>query len=220
MKESIKKILNSGASIKVSYKTEISSWYSDLEIYKVDGDYYVRPECFSDIDEAINYFLDKGYSSKNVGYIQNRLSDKGYNFEEDYDLEKPDKELIKLFKEEGKLVDEEFKLMNVIVKPFPKTKDAVNEFKTIIDEYDVKIFKYKLIEFDKKYKTLNPFITISFKYIKTNGNDYRCSIGFKDFSESICNKYKSLEVKDYQYEHIEVCIKLDKTDYIRYEIKN
>lgn len=52
--------------------------------------------------------MENCFTSKNKGYIQQRL-DKTINR---YNLEKPSKELIKIFEKEGKIVDEEFKLLN------------------------------------------------------------------------------------------------------------
>jgi len=122
MRESIKLLLNNGLSFSIGYKSEINDWYSDFKLFKV-WDRYKKKEIyysmiegghkqFDDIDEAVDYFMEMCFSSKNKGLIQERL-DKKIDFENDerYDLEKPSEELIELFEIEGKIVDEEYKLM-------------------------------------------------------------------------------------------------------------
>lgn len=122
MRESIKLLLNNGVSFSIAYKSEINDWYSNFKLFKV-WDRYKKKEIyysmiegghkqFDDIDEAVDYFMEMCFSSKNKGLIQERL-DKKIDFENDerYDLEKPSEELIELFEIEGKIVDEEYKLM-------------------------------------------------------------------------------------------------------------
>jgi hypothetical protein len=122
MRESIKLLLNNGVSFSIAYKSEINDWYSDFKLFKV-WDRYKKKEIyysmiegghkqFDDIDEAVDYFMEMCFSSKNKGLIQERL-DKKIDFENDerYDLEKPSEELTELFEIEGKIVDEEYKLM-------------------------------------------------------------------------------------------------------------
>lgn len=119
MKQAIKDILKVGGSISFSLKHSIDEWFGSIKIYHVtphwDPDakpyYYIEPygKSFFDIDEAVDFFINEAFTSKNVGYVQNRLRDKGVDFEMDFDLENPSEELLKLFDEEGKLVDEEFK---------------------------------------------------------------------------------------------------------------
>ena len=119
MKQAIKDIIQAGGSIGFSLKHSIDEWFSTIRIYSVtphwnpDAKTYYHiepyPKQFYDIDEAVNFFLQEAFTSKNVGYIQNRLRDKGIDFESDFDLENPSAEPIQLFDDEGKLVDEEFK---------------------------------------------------------------------------------------------------------------
>lgn len=114
MRESIKLLLNNGVSIRKSYKSKINDWYGEFELYKVydfydkKEKYYAYHKDFNNIDDAIEFFMISCFTSKNKGYIQQRL-DKKFDFENDYNLEKPSAELIKIFDEEGKIVDEEFK---------------------------------------------------------------------------------------------------------------
>ena len=114
-KQSIKEMLEVGATIKVGFKEEINSWYDEYSIHKSNLDfgskYYISPTMkgFENAEEAINEFCEHVFTSKNVGYIQKRLHEKGIDFENDYDLERPTKELREIFAEEGKLVDEEYK---------------------------------------------------------------------------------------------------------------
>ena len=111
LRESIANVVKTGGRISVAYKTKINEWYGDLTLYHSDyrKKYVVEHyQEFENIDAAVDLFMQKAYTSANVGYIQNRLKKKGIDFEADYDLEKPSKALKKLFADEGKLVDSEF----------------------------------------------------------------------------------------------------------------
>lgn len=114
-KQSIKEMLEVGATIKVPFKERIDSWFGDYSIHKSNlgfsGKYYIFPtmKSFENAEEAIDAFCEQVFTSKNIGYIQERLREKGIDFENDYDLERPTKELREIFAEEGNLVDEEYK---------------------------------------------------------------------------------------------------------------
>jgi hypothetical protein len=111
MKESIRQLLLLGCKVSISYKRKINEWFSNIEIYALNGLYYVDYKEYDNIEDAINIFCDTAFTSKNVGLIQRRLQDKGVDFE-DYNLEYPDAELIKIFEEEGKLLDQEYETLN------------------------------------------------------------------------------------------------------------
>jgi CMP-N-acetylneuraminic acid synthetase len=71
-----------------------------LKAYKqYDGFYHVDHTRFSDIDQAVDFFITEAFTSKNVGYIQSRLMNK--NLLGEYDLEKPTSKIKNLFQEEG-----------------------------------------------------------------------------------------------------------------------
>lgn len=118
MKNSIRKIVENFGTVSFPYKTEINDWYSSISFTKIKPMwddkmvpyYFISPMGlkFNSLDEGINEFMELALTSKNKGLIQERLTNKGYNFEDDYDLEKPNPELIKLFEEEGKKLDEEY----------------------------------------------------------------------------------------------------------------
>jgi len=95
----------------ISYKTKINDWFSNIEIYSLNHRYYVFCYVFDNIEEALDKFCDTAFTSKNIGLIQRRLQDKGVDFDE-YKLENPDAELIKIFEEEGKLLDQEYEILN------------------------------------------------------------------------------------------------------------
>ena len=72
--------MEKGGTISVPHKSKINEWYGELKISKLGkNEYVIQPywQKFSDIDDAVNWFMDKGLTSKNKGYIQNRLRDKG-----------------------------------------------------------------------------------------------------------------------------------------------
>lgn len=117
-KEVIKELLEMGVTIKFPFKSQIDSWYGDVSIHKSEfiGDidkprYYISPymEYSHDVNEIVNRFCEEVFTSKNVGLIQMNLMKKHIDFEEDYNLERPTKELRQMFDEEGKLVDEQYK---------------------------------------------------------------------------------------------------------------
>lgn len=117
-KEAIKELLEMGVTIKFPFKSKIDSWYSDVSINKSDfvkhvdkPRYYISPfmEYSHDINEIVNKFCEEVFTSKNIGLVQMNLMKKYPDFEEDFDLERPTKELREMFIEEGKLVDEEYK---------------------------------------------------------------------------------------------------------------
>ncbi len=118
MKESFKQILLNNGTISFPWKESMEHYYGKITIGKIKPTwgnkkeyYFVEPffEKFNDIDEALDYFISKTFSSKNKGLIQTRLQSKGIDFEKDYNLEKPNKELKKLFSDEGKLIMKEYK---------------------------------------------------------------------------------------------------------------
>ena len=160
-KEGIKSVLQSGGKIVISHKYEISQWYHEASIH-VDKDthntfYIIQPKYikFVDIDDAVDYFCDMAYTSKNIGYIQNRLMDNGI-LSDDVDLENPNEEIINLFKEEGKIVDEEAKILNIKIKKFPTKSSAKKYFiENIIENFNIDNINEKIKEFQKKYMVIN-----------------------------------------------------------------
>lgn len=191
-KESLKEILESGISFQFPHKSKISSWYGELKAYKLGNFYYIGNTKFSDINQAIDFFLTEAFTSKNVGYLQSRLSDR--NPIDEYDLEKPTKKIKQLFEEEGKIVDEEAKVWNLQPIKFVKAKDAVDEFKQLVEKLTPDNIKSSLADFDKKYAILDPYINLSYKY-DVEGNDYgyRQSFHYEDFSIEDLNEAKYRE---------------------------
>ena len=119
MIQEIKKLLDTGATIKFPYKTKINDRFGDVSITKIKLDwednsiYHISPfgENILDQDEAVKKFVDHTFSPKNIGYIQYKLIHKGINFEE-YDLEEPTQELIDIFNQETKIVQEEYEILS------------------------------------------------------------------------------------------------------------
>jgi hypothetical protein len=222
-KEDIKELLEFGFKIEFPFKDKISSWYTNISISKYENYYDIYPYSikFYDIDEAVNYFLDKAITSKNKGYIQGRL-DKKYNFEEDYNLEKPDDELKKLFEDEGKIVDEEAKKFDISVKKFPKVKKAVEDFEIIIKNFDIDTISNDLLEYEKKYSMLNVYISNSFVYepdgtIAHYTHKYRHS--GNDITQENLEDHKSQKIDGYKFKNIEISFTMRGNDeYHSYEI--
>lgn len=116
MKESIIDIVEKGGTISIPHKTKIDEWYGELKISKLaNNEYVIQPywQKFSNVEDAVNWFLNEGFTSNNFGYIQKKLDSKGIEFSE-YDIEEPTDEVRKAFEEEGKIVDEEAKELTLL----------------------------------------------------------------------------------------------------------
>lgn len=158
MKQAIIKLLESGSIIKVDYKKRIEDWFSEISIYMHKDMIMIGPEHmkFYDVDDGINYFMDKAYTSKNKGFIQRRLGIKGLIDEEnEYDFETPSKKMRKIFKDEGIIIDKEFEDYGVVVKKFPKLSEAKKDFKKIKDMETLEEIKEYLTKLKKKYSVLD-----------------------------------------------------------------
>lgn len=213
IKKSIEMLIDSGMTMKMSYKTKINEWYSDISISKFEEDnvYYIAPfyKKFSNREDAVSYFITEALSSKNKGYIQNRLRSK-IDLEK-YNIEKPSNELKKLFREEGKLVDEEFKLIGV--KPYtePSKKEA-EEFMKDSDKLTyVDDIRNKYIELSRKYAPLDIYVSVTALY-KTKNNvgeetDYRAGFKIESLTQEELDKKKKLH-KDYKFQNIEITYKI------------
>jgi hypothetical protein len=193
-KQSIKNILECDGAIQIPFKSEISDWYTELKISKLNKhEYVVHPhwQKFSDIDEAVNWFLNEGFTSKNVGYIQSRLSKKGIDFESEYDLRYPDDDIKKLFDDESKLVDEEAKLLGIVVKPFPKEEDAFIDIEALVKTTTIDKLRDDLLSFERKYMPLDPYLSVSYVYNSPNGVDgeFRSSVFHESFSKKMHDHY-------------------------------
>lgn len=188
-KESLKEILESGISFQFPHKKNISSWYGELKCYKYDNFYHVGMTKFSDIDQAVDFFLTEAFTSKNVGYVQSRLMERTDLGE--YDLGKPSKRIKDMFEEEGKIVDEEAKTWNLRSIEFPKPEEAVSEFHDLVKILTPDNIKSSLGEFEKKYATLDPYISLSYKYdVEGSEYGYRTTFDFSDFSIEDMNEAK------------------------------
>jgi len=226
IKESIKGVLQMGGSISIPFKSKIDSWYSEVKISEISdkddgGSVYVIQHPwlkFCDIDEAVNYFCNEAFTSKNYGYIQDRLRNKGL-IGESSDLENPSNKIKKMFEDEGRLVDEEAKDINILIKPFPSEKDAELEFKELMDNFDPKTISDVITKYKRKYITIDPYISISLQYDAiTNGNQHEH--GYSMDISSFYKMYKKRNTimnKDSKFKNIKVTFKLrDKEEYQNY----
>lgn len=208
MIESIKKMLNNGATISVPYKNEINEWYSDIKILKSSkSTYNAHRKTFYDIDDAVNYFYEQAYTSKNKGYIQNRLVDKGLlDPDDEYSIEYPDKKMKKLFLDEGKLIDEEFKKLNIKLKEFPKLSDAKKEIKDVENFTNFNSLKKFIINFQKKYSMLDIYIRLScnYQYENNNSTENYTTNGFKieNLNEKNIKAHKDVSMFNDHYKNI------------------
>jgi hypothetical protein len=182
-KESIKEVVSAGLSIQFPFKSEISSWYGEIKLYKMYNFYYSCDIKFSNLDDAVNHFCTEAFTSKNVGYIQSRLMNKKL-VDDGSNLERPDKDLKELFKEEAKIVDEEAKSLELQPIIFPSAKEAVEEFKSLVDTLTVDNIVEKLSQYERKYATLSPYINLNYKYdVEGSEYGYRQSFDYENFDK-------------------------------------
>ncbi len=219
-RESIKDILENGGTVELPFKSSINEWYSNIRIYCLEKNrYVVEPQYqkFSNIDEAVNWFLKESTTSKNVGYVQSRLSRTGVNFES-YELD--DLELKSMIEKEGKIVDAEFKSMNITVNPFPKKSDAIKEINRLPKEISIDNLVAKISTFENKYITLDPYINLSFIYEyydnKGNLNEFESSINYNFFNIDLYNE--RLNRSDIKYKNARISIKVRGSKYISHNL--
>ena len=218
MKAAIIDILQKGGSISIPHKSKINEWYGELKISKLSsGEYVIQPlwQKFSNIEDAANWFLNEGFTSKNYGYIQNRLMERGLVSDGD-DLEKPNQKIKNLFKQEGELVDLEAKGFNIQVKPLPKVEDAINHIEWMFRIITPDNIISTLEEFEKEYMPLDPYINLSrvFEY-ERNGEigQFRSGQDYKSFTLSDISYHK------YNYKNSELSIKVrGNEEYFRKEL--
>lgn len=192
-KEAIKQVVSAGLRVQFPFKRQISSWYGEIRLYQLDNFYYSCDTKFSDLDEAVNHFCTEAFTSKNVGYIQSRLMDKKL-VNDGSNLESPDRELKKLFDDEGKKVDEEAKSLGLTPIVFRTTAEAVEEFKSLVGNLTVDNIVEKLSQYDNKYASLSPYINISYKYdVEGSEYGYRSTFDYENFSKEDLDKAKTME---------------------------
>lgn len=156
MREAIKTIIQKGGIVEVSHKEKISSWYGSMKIQMYKGKYLISNQhvTFTDVEVALDYFLDNCFTSKNIGLIQSRLMCKIENFDELYDVEHPSKKLKQLFKEEGILVDEEAKVYNIQPIPQYTLKEAEKEVREALKNFNIDTFVETFRNIEDKYSLL------------------------------------------------------------------
>ena len=138
------------------------------------------------------------------------------------DFEHPSPELKKLFKEEGKIVDDEAKSLNIIVKEFPSSKEAIKEFDELVKNFTIDSFREKLTEFDNKFSTLNPYISVNATYdVEGSSYGYRACFDYEDFSPEKLQEYKDMPLTNTKmtWKYLEVVLKVDgDREHYRYNI--
>ena len=215
IKNSIKDIVSIGGTITVSYKEEIASWYTELKISQIDEYYVIQPGWtkFYDIDEAVNYFCSLAFTSKNIGYIQDRLDKKGFDFQRVYNVERPTSDIKEMFLNEGILVDKEAEELNIIINSFPKWKDAVKEMNILIKKTTLSNFQENMFKFNKKYSMIDPYLRLHFVYEDSeNGTRVPYSVGieFSELTPEIIKKAKEEQghEKNLRFSKIELTLKM------------
>jgi hypothetical protein len=223
MKESIKKLVSTNTSVSRNYKSRIDSYYGVIRLYKIYDMYcvdYGRRIEFADIDEAIDYFFFHAFTSANVGYIQDRLYEKGL-LDEDEDLEKPNEVVKKLFKAESVLVNKEAKSLYGIIKPkpFPTKEDAEKEIKKILSVINPETIAQRLREFKRKYSTIEPYISIKAVFDVANEfvkpHQYSQQVNLEDFNRKELEHRIMSGGKDAKFAHVMITVKI-KEEYKRF----
>ena len=216
MKESIIDIVEKGGTISIPHKTKIDEWYGELKISKLaNNEYVIQPywQKFSNVEDAVNWFLNEGFTSKNFGYIQKRLDSKGIEFSE-YDIEEPTDEVRKAFEEEGKIVDEEAKEFNIVIKEMPKVEDALEYVDNMIKNITIYNIVDSLSEFEKEYMPLDPYISMSYLFEQESGNDFRSGINYDNFT---IKQYEKIKKDNSSFKHMTLTIKVGE-EYKRFDL--
>lgn len=204
IKESIKNVLSMNGTVSIPYKIELKSWYGEIKIYKIDDEYIISGSCkhtnFSNIDTAVNYFCELSLSSKNYGYLHQRLLDKKL-IDIDFDFEDISKSNKKKFKNEGILADIDLANMGVTKTQFPDIKKSEEDFEQISKTQDIDELKIKIKTFNDNYMSiLDSNITVSAVFINDDGErepyDYR--ISFHKISEFSMEYINNIEAKHSQ----------------------
>ena len=224
MHDNIKSLLSLNTQIKVSHKRKINEHYGELSLYKLNdelGNEYIvtHPYIkFSNVDEAISFFCYHAYTSKNVGYVQQRLFDKKLLNEDVHNLEKPNAKVKALFEAESILVDQEAIELGIKEpKAFPTEAEATKELNSIMKSDDLAVISEELKKFNAKYSMLDIYIHISAFYdAETRGHkhDYSIGIALNELSQKRVDELKteqgnhSTSLK-YKYIHFHVKIKKD-----------
>lgn len=219
MKEAIKKIITVGATVSIAYKSKINQWYGEIKIYGGIDEDTKRPaytvthkgmQNFNDIDEAVNYFCYHGYTSKNLGLVQNRLMEKGLlDNVDDRDFEKPSSAMLLLFKQEGDIVDLEAATNN-ITKPSPSITLATAELAA------EEIFKIATMEnvlkltgdFKHNFQRLDARVSFIAFYRTKSGETYSHSCNMGQISKEGLIKMCQLE-GDVTFENLNLKINLE-----------
>lgn len=181
IKEAIKTLVELGGTYKISYKSDVKDWYGDIKIFKYKEDYgdELTMYCvdygkrFINIDDAVNYFCDLALTSKNVGYVQSRLSYK-MKFDE-YDIEDESPDFMEAMKKEAELVDAEAKLIGIEPVVLPTAEEGLAELTKILEIKDQPEFEIQMIEFRKKYLPLDLYIHTNYTTsltVKMEGMDH------------------------------------------------
>lgn len=216
-RESIKDILQNGGSVEVPFKSNIKDWFSSMKIYSLGSNLYIVDpyyQKFSNVDDAVDWFISKGLTSKNVGYVQSRLSNRGIDFESI-----SPKETNSIIKEEGKIVDLEFQKIGIILNPFPPQSDAIKEAKEIANGISIDNLSKKLTDFENKYITLDPHLSLSFVYeYDANGkiNKFESNVRHESFNRSVYQEH--LSRPDIKYKSIKISIKIGSGEYISHNL--
>lgn len=208
------------SNIKESIKTSLSlgirlSFIGNIDAYKLNNHYIVSNVKFFDLDEAVNYFISRSFSSKNRVYIQNRLVERGIlTIEElEYYIDSDSDYLDDLMLKESDLVDKEYKLLNINEVLFPSFVDGYNEMEEIVKDLTIDNIGEKLLMFDKKYSVLNPYLSISLCYDNNNSDwDYRIIKKYDDISfESLDSFKESFKMNGnvYTWKYVKLSLRLD-----------
>lgn len=220
-KSSIIDIIENDGTVKLDFKRKISDWHSTLSIYKYKNFYHIEGAIrnkFSNIDDAINYFLFETCTSRNAVLVLKRIK-----ITDEDNLEKPNKELLKRFKEESKKLDNEIKYLNLKDIEYPSSIDAISEFSHIMTTTDVDTIIKLVDSFEMKYSLLDPYISCSAKYsVDNQESDFSCGFDYKHLSNKIETIKKETGSKNnIKYKCINFVIKLrncDNDDFHRYDL--
>lgn len=185
IKDSIKELLFSGSTIEVPYKEKLEDWYGKVCITQLEDKYIVQNPwtTFYDIDEAVDYFCSMAYTSRNIGYVLDRLKKKRLisKYLGDGDFKNPNVKFLSLIEKEKIEVDKESILMNLSEFKERSVERAKEDIKKIVKNYHPDDLVEQLSIYMKEYSTLGPFIGLSFVY-KNGDHDFSSSFDWESFT--------------------------------------
>jgi hypothetical protein len=84
IKKQIEECILNGIQISYPLKTNISDWYETITISKIPNNkYYAYYNHFTNLEDALNYFCEKAFTSYNYHNMVSKMREDGVQFSDD-----------------------------------------------------------------------------------------------------------------------------------------